>query len=72
MKVVTWHGKTYVRVDTVPDPRLEEPTDALIEVTSINVCGSDLELYEMLGAFSDDGSNDSGARIAVTGGRPVL
>ena len=38
MKVVTWHGKTDVRVDTVPNPRLEEPTDAIIEVRSTNIC----------------------------------
>ena len=49
MKVVTWHGKTDVRVDTVPNPRLEEPTDAIIEVRSTNL--SDLHLYEILGAF---------------------
>ena len=51
MKAVTWHGKRDVRVDTFPDPGLEEPTDAIIEVTSTNICGSDLHLYENLGAF---------------------
>src|ERR1700755_1161757 len=40
MKAVTWHGKRDVRVDTVPDPKVEEPTDAVIEVTSTNICGS--------------------------------
>jgi hypothetical protein len=45
MKAVTWHGKRDVRVDTVPDPKVEEPTDAIIEVTSTNICGSDLHLY---------------------------
>lgn len=34
MKAVTWHGKRDVRVDTVPDPKVEESTDAIIEVTS--------------------------------------
>src|SRR6187551_2375291 len=55
MKAVTWHGKRDVRVDTVPDPRVEEPTDAIIEVTSTNICGSDLHLYEVLGAFMNPG-----------------
>ena len=55
MKAVTWHGKRDVRVDTVPDPKIEEPTDAIIEVTSTNICGSDLHLYETLGAFMNTG-----------------
>ena len=55
MKAVTWHGKRDVRVDTVPDPKVEEPTDAIIEVTSTNICGSDLHLYEILGAFMHPG-----------------
>ena len=55
MQAVTWHGKRDVRVDTVPDPRIEEPTDAIIEVTSTNICGSDLHLYEVLGAFMNPG-----------------
>jgi threonine dehydrogenase-like Zn-dependent dehydrogenase len=55
MKAVTWHGKRDVRVDTVPDPRIVEPTDAIIEVTSTNICGSDLHLYEVLGAFMNPG-----------------
>jgi threonine dehydrogenase-like Zn-dependent dehydrogenase len=55
MRAVTWHGKRDVRVDTVPDPKIEEPTDAIIEVTSTNICGSDLHLYETLGAFMNAG-----------------
>ena len=55
MKAVTWHGKRDVRVDTVPDPKIEEPTDAIIEVTSTNICGSDLHLYEVLGAVHEPG-----------------
>lgn len=51
MKAVTWHGKRDVRVDTVDDPRIEEPTDAIIRVTSSGICGSDLHLYEVLGPF---------------------
>src|ERR1700712_5404081 len=55
MRAVTWHGKRDVRVDTVPDPRIEEPTDAIVEITSTNICGSDLHLYEVLGAFMNPG-----------------
>ena len=55
MKAVTWHGRRDVRVDTVEDPRIQEPTDAIIEVTSTNICGSDLHLYEVLGAFMNAG-----------------
>jgi threonine dehydrogenase-like Zn-dependent dehydrogenase len=55
MRAVTWHGKRDVRVEQVPDPKIEESTDAIIEVTSTNICGSDLHLYEVLGAFMNPG-----------------
>jgi threonine dehydrogenase-like Zn-dependent dehydrogenase len=55
MKAVTWHGKRDVRVDTVADPTIQEPTDAIIRVTTTNICGSDLHLYEVLGPFLDAG-----------------
>ena len=55
MKAVTWHGKRDVRVEDVADPRIEEPTDAVIRVTRSNICGSDLHLYEVLGAFLEPG-----------------
>jgi threonine dehydrogenase-like Zn-dependent dehydrogenase len=55
MKAVAWHGNRDVRVDTVPDPTIEHPTDAIIKVTSSGVCGSDLHLYEVLGPFIDAG-----------------
>jgi threonine dehydrogenase-like Zn-dependent dehydrogenase len=55
MKAVTWHGKRDVRVDTVPDPTIQEPTDAIVRVTTTGICGSDLHLYETLGPFMDDG-----------------
>ena len=45
MKAVTWHGKEDVRVETVPDPEIREPTDIIIRVTSTAICGSDLHLY---------------------------
>jgi len=55
MKAVTWHGKRDVRVEEVPDPKIEVATDAIIEITSTNICGSDLHLYEVLGAFMTPG-----------------
>src|SRR4051812_30647781 len=55
MKAVTFHGKRDVRVDEVPDPRIEQPTDAIIRVTSSGLCGSDLHLYEVLSAFMEPG-----------------
>lgn len=55
MKAVTWHGKRDVRVDTVPDPAIQDPTDAIVEITSTNICGSDLHLYEVLGSFMNTG-----------------
>jgi threonine dehydrogenase-like Zn-dependent dehydrogenase len=55
MKAVTYHGKRDVRVDTVPDPAIEQPTDAVVRVTSTGICGSDLHLYEVMGAFMDEG-----------------
>ncbi len=55
MKALTYHGKRDVRVDTVPDPTIEHPTDAIIKVTSSGLCGSDLHLYEVLGPFIGEG-----------------
>ncbi len=55
MKAVTWQGKRDVRVEDVPDPKIEEPTDAIIRITSSNICGSDLHLYETLTAFMTPG-----------------
>jgi threonine dehydrogenase-like Zn-dependent dehydrogenase len=55
MRALTWHGKRDVRVDTHPDPTIEQPTDAIVRVTSTAICGSDLHLYEVLGPFLDAG-----------------
>ncbi|MEV0640750.1 zinc-dependent alcohol dehydrogenase [Streptomyces sp. NPDC050619] len=55
MKAVTWQGKRDVRVESVPDPEVQEPTDAVIRVTSTGLCGSDLHLYEVLTAFMTPG-----------------
>ena len=55
MKAVAWHGRRDVRVDSTPDPVIEEPTDAIVRITSTAICGSDLHLYEVLGPFLDEG-----------------
>ncbi|GAA4932138.1 zinc-dependent alcohol dehydrogenase [Streptomyces coeruleoprunus] len=52
---MTWHGKRDVRVETVADPRIEEPTDAIVRITSTGLCGSDLHLYEVFGPFMTPG-----------------
>ncbi|WP_203077247.1 zinc-dependent alcohol dehydrogenase [Falsiroseomonas ponticola] len=46
MRAICWHGKGYMRVDTVPDPRIEQPGDAIIRITATAICGSDLHLYD--------------------------
>jgi threonine dehydrogenase-like Zn-dependent dehydrogenase len=55
MKAVTYHGKRDVRVDSVPDPTIQEPSDAIVRVTSSGICGSDLHLYEVMGPYMDEG-----------------
>jgi threonine dehydrogenase-like Zn-dependent dehydrogenase len=55
MRAVTWQGKRDIRVEEVPDPRIEAPTDAVVRITSSGICGSDLHLYEVLGPFLDKG-----------------
>ena len=46
MRALCWHGKSDVRVDTVPDPTIEDPRDAIIKITTTCICGSDLHLYD--------------------------
>ena len=46
MKALTWHGQGDVRVDTHPDPEIQDPTDVVIRVTSTAICGSDLHLFD--------------------------
>ncbi|MFH8573975.1 zinc-dependent alcohol dehydrogenase [Streptomyces sp. NPDC017993] len=55
MRALTWHGKRDVRIDTVPDPKIVDPTDIIVRVTSTGICGSDLHLYEVLGPYLDPG-----------------
>ena len=46
MRALTWHGKGNMRCETVPDPRIEHPRDAIIKVTACAICGSDLHIYD--------------------------
>jgi threonine dehydrogenase-like Zn-dependent dehydrogenase len=46
MRALTWHGKKDIRCDTVPDPIIEHPRDAIVKVTSCAICGSDLHLFD--------------------------
>lgn len=55
MRAVTWQGRRKISVDTVPDPEIEQPTDAVVELTTTNICGSDLHLYELLSPFMQPG-----------------
>ena len=76
MRALTWQGRRSVSVETVPDPVIQQPNDAIIKVTSTAICGSDLHLYEVLGPFlaprrrarpRDDGHRPGGR---PGGGRP--
>ena len=55
MKAVVWHGTEDVRVDEVPDPVLQQPTDAIVRITSSAICGSDLHLYKVLSMYMEEG-----------------
>ena len=46
MRALTWHGKKDIRCDTVPDPIIEQPRDAIVRVSSCAICGSDLHLFD--------------------------
>lgn len=46
MKALTWHGKSDIRCESVPDPQIEHPRDAIIKVTACAICGSDLHIYD--------------------------
>jgi threonine dehydrogenase-like Zn-dependent dehydrogenase len=46
MKALCWHGKHDVRLDNVPDPKIEHPRDAIVRITTTAICGSDLHLYD--------------------------
>ncbi len=46
MKALVWHGRSDVRIDTVPDPKIQEPTDVIVKITASGICGSDLHLFD--------------------------
>ncbi len=53
MRAVTWQAKRKVEVKDVPDPVIQDPTDAIIKITSSAICGSDLHLYEVMTPFME-------------------
>lgn len=55
MRALVWHGRNDVRCDTVPDPIIEEPRDAIVKVTATAICGSDLHLYDGYIPAMEDG-----------------
>ncbi|MEO9325395.1 zinc-dependent alcohol dehydrogenase [Nocardioides sp. C4-1] len=55
MRAVTWQGRNDMQVIDVPDPRIEEPTDVVVRITSTGLCGSDLHLYDPLTPFMTEG-----------------
>ena len=55
MKAVVWHGKEDVRVDNVPDPKIQEDGDAIVKITATAICGSDLHLYDGYQPTMEDG-----------------
>ncbi|WP_348756908.1 alcohol dehydrogenase catalytic domain-containing protein, partial [uncultured Aquincola sp.] len=46
MKALVWHGKHDVRYETMPDPQIEEPRDAIVKMSCCAICGSDLHLFD--------------------------
>lgn len=55
MKALCWHGKADVRIDDVPDPKIQDPRDAIVKVTATAICGSDLHLYDGYMATMESG-----------------
>ncbi|GAB2538083.1 zinc-dependent alcohol dehydrogenase [Brachybacterium huguangmaarense] len=55
MRALTWQGMQRVDIEEVPDPRIQEPTDAIVRVTSTAICGSDLHLYGVLAPYLHPG-----------------
>jgi threonine dehydrogenase-like Zn-dependent dehydrogenase len=55
VKAVTWQGRRDMRVEDVPDPTIQDPTDAIVRITTTGLCGSDLHLYDPLTPFMTPG-----------------
>jgi threonine dehydrogenase-like Zn-dependent dehydrogenase len=73
MRALCWHGKNNVQVDTVPDPQIQEPPDAIIKITSTAICGSDLHLLDgfMIGMEAGDVLGHEPMGIVVETGSAV-
>jgi hypothetical protein len=76
-KALVFQGPFKLAVEDVEDPKIEQPGDAVIRITTANICGSDLHPYEgrapvYVMLASDEASYVSGARVAVTSGKPIL
>jgi threonine dehydrogenase-like Zn-dependent dehydrogenase len=70
VRAVTWQGREDVRVEDVADPVIEEATDAIVEVTSTAICGSDLHLYGPLAPFMEPGDilgHEAMGRVVAVG-----
>jgi threonine dehydrogenase-like Zn-dependent dehydrogenase len=65
MKAVCWQGKTEVRVETVPDPGILRPHDAIVRISSTAICGSDLHLYDGKVPTMEHGEIQPGDTVAV-------
>jgi threonine dehydrogenase-like Zn-dependent dehydrogenase len=82
MRALTWHGKHDVRVETVPDPEIVNPRDAIIKITATAICGSDLHLYDgyipgmrpgdILGHENMGEVVETGANSSLTKGQRVV
>ncbi|HEV3048993.1 MAG TPA: zinc-dependent alcohol dehydrogenase [Longimicrobium sp.] len=55
MKALTWHGRSSIKCENVPDPTIVDPTDAIVRITSTAICGSDLHLYDGFNPFMEPG-----------------
>jgi threonine dehydrogenase-like Zn-dependent dehydrogenase len=55
MKALSWHGRSDIRCENVPDPTIVDPTDAIVRITSTAICGSDLHLYDGFNPFMEPG-----------------
>jgi threonine dehydrogenase-like Zn-dependent dehydrogenase len=74
VRAVTWQGFEDVRVEALPDPQVVEPTDALVEITSTAICGSDLHLYRPLAPFMEPGDvlgHEPMGRVVAVGSEVV-
>lgn len=67
MKAVTWQGRRDIRVDDVPDPRILEDDDIIVEITSSGLCGSDLHLSAGHRVISVDREPERLARVRQRG-----